>query len=244
MKIAHISDFHLRCHLPGTSASPARLSREMPKLLAEVVGRIKEEKPDLITVTGDLVDHPFLGMDDPANLEAGKKDLRLIAEILGGFSCPVAVIFGNHDHPQLFRQVFDSAPELEVEGYRVLSFFDEEVDGNFPQRMGEERERFLAVLRDEDARPQIHLQHFLIAPERNEGYPHTYREGESLRQALLADGRVKLVLSGHYHPGEPLFCEGDVHFGIAPAFGERPHPYRIYTVTEEGVTEEEFALRG
>ena len=48
---------------------------------------------------------------------------------------------------------------------------------------------------------------------------------------------------GHYHRGEPLFREGDVHFSTAPAFGERPHPYRIYTLTESGIAQTERCLR-
>jgi len=243
MKIAHISDFHLRRHLPGTSAVSRRQSRLMPGLLAEAAARIQAEKPDLVVVTGDLVDHPFVGTDEPEILAAGEMDLRLIAGILEGFACPVAVVHGNHDHPVLFDQVFGSIPELEARGHRVLCFYDQEVDGHFPQRLGRERERFLAALQDRDPRPQIHVQHYLIAPERNQGYPHTYREGESIKQSLLADGRVRLVLSGHYHRGEPLFRQGEVYFGIAPAFAEPPHPYRIYALTDDGVSQKERSLR-
>ena len=109
--------------------------------------------------------------------------------------------------------------------------------------MGAQRERFLAALNDGDPRPQIHLQHYLVAPARVRGYPHAYREAESLKAALMADCRVRLALCGHYHKGDSLFKEGHVYFGNAPAFGEPPHPFRVYNMDDTGVTQTEFHLR-
>ena len=244
MKIAHISDFHLRHHLPGTSGISRRLSRRMPDLLTEAVAQIRAESPDLVAVTGDLVDYPFYGMCDPDRIALGEKDLRLVGEIFSAFTCPVAFLYGNHDHPESFHKIFGHHPaDFDADGRRILLFFDDEVENHFPQRLGSERERFLAALADADPRPQIHLQHYLIAPERNEGYPHTYREAESLKEALLTDPRVRLVLSGHYHRGEPLFREGHIYFSTAPAFGEPPHPYRIYTLNGDDISQTERSLR-
>ena len=226
MKIAHVSDFHLRHHLPGTSTISRRLSRHMPDLISQAVERIRAESPDLAVVTGDLVDHPFYGMRDCQLVALGEKDLCLVRECFAPLTCPVAFLYGNHDHPESFHRVYGDLPaEFEVAGHRVLIFFDDEVDDHFPQRMGAQRERFLAALNDDDPRPQIHLQHYLVAPVRARGYPHAYREAESLRAALVADSRVRLVLCGHYHKGDRLFNEGHVYFGNAPAFGEPPHPF-------------------
>ena len=99
MKIAHISDFHLRHHLPGTSTISRRLSRHMPELITQAVGRIRGESPDLVVVTGDLADHPFYGMHDEELIALGEKDLRLIRECFAPLTCPVAWLYGNHDHP-------------------------------------------------------------------------------------------------------------------------------------------------
>ena len=244
MKIAHVSDFHLRHHLPGTSTISRRLSRHMPDLISQAVDRIRGESPDLVVVTGDLVDHPFYGMRDPELIALGERDLRLVRERFAPLCCPVAWLYGNHDHPDSFHRVYGDLPaDFRVAGHRVLLFFDDEVENNVPQRMGAQRERFIAVMNDADPSPQIHLQHYLVAPERTGGYPHAYREAGSLKSALLADGRVRLVLSGHYHMGDSLFREGRVHFANAPAFGEPPHPFRVYTIDEAGVTQTEFHLR-
>ena len=245
LKIAHISDFHLRHHLPGTSTLPRRLSRRMPDLIAEAVARISDESPDLVAVTGDLVDHPFYGMHDAHLVALSEKDLRLIRERFSRLRCPVTFLPGNHDHPGAFARAFGNPTmDLGVNGHRILSFLDHEVAGHVPQRLGHERTRFQAALSDDDPRPQVHLQHYLIHPERNEGYPHTYREAESMREALQSDPRVRLVLSGHYHRGEPLHEVEKVAYGIAPAFVEPPHPYRIYSLTETNVTQTEYVLSG
>jgi D-glycero-D-manno-heptose 1,7-bisphosphate phosphatase len=244
MKIAHISDFHLRHNLPGTSAISRRLSRKMPDLIQEAVRRIGDVNPDLVAVTGDLVDYPFYGMQDQDLLSIGLKDLALVRELFSPLTCPVAFLFGNHDHPQSFQETFGDLPtDFDVDGYRILLFMDEEVHNNFPQRIGNQRERFLEVIQDSDTRPQVHLQHYLISPINNQGYPHSYLEAESLQEAIEKDPRIRLVLSGHYHTGVPLFEAGGTCFSTAPAFGEPPHPFRIYECGVDGITQTEFSLR-
>ncbi len=244
LRIAHISDLHLRRALPGVASVSRRLSRRVPDLLVEAVRRIGEVEPDLVAVTGDLVDYPLYDLREGRFADAGERDLALVREAFAPLRCPIAWLYGNHDHPGLFRRVFGSQPvDFDVKGWRILVFNDDEVDCHAPQRMGQERERFLATLADGDPRPQVHLQHYLIAPDRSDGYPHNYREAESLERALAGDGRVRLVLSGHYHGGEALFRRGLAHFAVAPAFAEPPHPYRIFELSQAGITQTDCALR-
>lgn len=228
MRIAHISDFHLRQHLAGTSAVAARRSREVPALLKEAVTRIAAAGVDLTVVTGDLIDHPFADADAPDHLRDGEADLRLVADSLGRLPCPWMALPGNHDHAQLFAGVFGLPLERQIGEVRVIPFHDWEGDDHVPERVGEERSRFDRALDDDDPRLQIHVQHYLVAPERNEGYPHTYGDGRDLQQALVDDARVRLVLSGHYHAGVEPFREGATWFATAPAFCEAPHSYRVY----------------
>jgi 3',5'-cyclic AMP phosphodiesterase CpdA len=229
MKIGHISDFHLRHHLSGTAAVPTRLSRQMPMLLERAVERLAAEDLDWLAVTGDLVDHPFADMDGRENRERGEADLRLIRDILAQMPCPLVVVYGNHDHPELFRRVFGANEEvLELAGHRVFCFFDEEGAGHVPERVGRARWRFNSALADGDTRPQVHLQHYLIHPERNEGYPHNYGEAAALKRALEQSGKVRLVLAGHYHSGVELCGENGIYYAVAPAFCEAPHAFHIY----------------
>jgi len=77
MKLVHISDFHLRHYLPGTASAPTRTSRKMPELLQQAVAHIEAESPDMVAVTGDLVDYPGDAHRDVNLIALGKKDLHL-----------------------------------------------------------------------------------------------------------------------------------------------------------------------
>ncbi len=236
MRIGHISDFHLRHSLSGTSAVAARRSRAMPEKIARAVEVLREEGVDWVAVTGDLVDHPFEQMHSPDNLQRGEADLQLVRELLQPLSCPAFVLYGNHDHPLLFRRVFGAVEAgIDIGDYRVYCFYDEEGADHVPVRIGAELERFHTALQDGDVRPQIHLQHYLVHPQKNEGYPHTYGTSPWLKSSLEASGKVHLLLSGHYHPGVPVLAQGPVHYAAAPAFCEAPHRFCIYELDGQRV---------
>jgi hypothetical protein len=69
----------------------------------------------------------------------------------------------------------------------------------------------------------------------NEGYPHSYGDAEWMLDEIVKSGRVRLVLSGHYHWGVRPFELGGVYFATAPAFAEAPHPFWLYEVGSDGV---------
>ena len=243
MRIAHISDFHLRHHLPGNSLSSKRRGRFVADLLAVAVNEINALTKDLLAVTGDLVDYPLYGLDDPDLQSRGLEDLRLVKEILGRATCPIVTLYGNHDHPAHFRDLFGDDPlERDIEGHRILTFLDEEGEGHHPERVGAERSRFEQVLDDSDGRPQVHLQHYQVWPHHETGYPHSYRDAPTLKNAIVASKRVCLVLSGHYHGGYNLFEEDGVAFSTSTAFCEFPHAYRTYDLTEGAITERVYTL--
>ena len=65
--------------------------------------------------------------------------------------------------------VFRHIPnDQEVSGYRVICFNDDEGDDNVPLRVGSERQRFLSVVTNTASLPQIHIQHYVVWPERND----------------------------------------------------------------------------
>ena len=235
MKIAHISDFHLRHHLPDGDG-------EMANLISEAVRQLAAHAPDLVVVTGDLVHYPLDALDDPAMVALGEKDLHLVRECFARLTCPVAYVYGNHDHPASFRRIFCDF-EFDAAGFRVIAFLDDEGDHHVPQRVGAELDRFYAVVSDADPRPQIHLQHYPIAPECDGEYPFNYGNAAALKAALLADARPKLVLSGHYHEGVPLMAEDHVYFATARAFRDPPHPYCLYAVADAHITQTHYTLR-
>lgn len=244
MKIIHVSDLHLRHHLPGTSDIASRLSRDMPTLLADLVDQAAREGADLFVLSGDLVDYPFDGFEDPTTQAQGEADLRLIQAILAQLPMPLVLVRGNHDHPALMDRVCGHLPQtLDVAGHRVLCFNDDEGEDHQPRRLGTSLRRFEDALDDADSPPQIHVQHYVVWPERNEGYPHTYRDAAQMRDQIIESGRVRLVLSGHYHIGVPLFALDGVYFTTVRGFCEAPHPYAVYHVDGQRIRVEERVMR-
>ncbi|RMH69850.1 MAG: hypothetical protein D6675_11300 [Gemmatimonadetes bacterium] len=236
MKIVHVSDLHLRDHLPGTSDFPYRKSREMPDRLHELLRQIQFEDPDLLVISGDLLDYPLDEMDNPERQAQAEADLYVIADMLYPLDFPYVVLPGNHDQYEVYHAVFGDLPvEHTIQGYRIITFCDAEAADHVPERVGEQRDRFERVLQDDDPRPQIHIQHFVIAPEIDHEYPHNYRDAAVLQDQIVHSGKVRLVLSGHYHSGVKPFQTGTTTFAVIPAFCERPHPYWIYELMPDHV---------
>lgn len=220
----------------------------MPQAFGSALRRLNAAEVDVVVVTGDLVDHPLEQESTPQELAAGEQDLRLIANALDdALSCPWVVLPGNHDHEALFEQVFGARScEQEVKGVRLLSFHDwdrphdpqiQDLMPNVPRRERQEAERFGAILADAaDRRPQVHLQHYVITPRCDEGWPHTYSDGESLRDAIVDDGRVRLCLSGHFHTGVEPHRVGPTWFCVGPAFCQAPHPFLLHELTDNSLT--------
>ena len=125
MRIAQITDLHMRHHLPGTAHIPRRKSRLVPDLLRRAVERLRAERPDVVILSGDLLDYPLDRMEDPETLPLGRADLVLVRDILEGLDCPRLVLPGNHDPEPLVAEVFASPLEIDVAGHRVLTFVDE-----------------------------------------------------------------------------------------------------------------------
>ncbi len=223
----------------------------MPDYFAQALQQIRALAPDLLVVSGDLVDYPLDRLNDLATQVQGRHDLALVEALLHDFPAPVAVVPGNHDDLLAFSDFFGKDGEAQhpeypsdqmVKGYRVLTFHDAEGPGNVPRRIGNQATRFNAALADTTTAPQIHIQHYLVWPERNAEYPHTYGEGAAMRDAITASGNVKLVLSGHYHTGVPPFNEKGTWFATVPAFAEPPHPFWLYELEGNQLTHHAFTL--
>lgn len=253
MRIAQITDLHLRHHLPGTSPISPRRSRSMPSLFAQALTHIADSKPDLLAITGDLIDAPewlirppqlFIMDDRRPWLDAALADYRLIKQLLDDTGLRYIILGGNHDIPDLLWQVFPRDEDVfDLNGHRIARFCDEESDGHHPRRFLDDRQRFDTLLADPASPPQIHLQHYVLTPALNEGYPHTYQEGEELTRRIVDSHKVRLCLSGHYHPGTPLLHHQSTCFSTAPAFCTWPHPWRLYDLPSQGqVTLHESAL--
>lgn len=229
MRIAHLSDLHLRQALPGTSHIARRQSRRVPELLRAAVARLEREAPDVVICSGDLLDYPLDRMEDPETLALGQADLALIAGILAPLGCPSIVLPGNHDPLPATRALFCPPEEIVVDGLRFLTFVDREEEANVPHRRAEALERFRAAVAEEASLPQVHVQHYVLWPEPPQSdYPYRYSDADRLAAEAASCAAVRLVLSGHYHPGLAPRQRGGTWFATAPAFCEAPHPLWLY----------------
>ncbi len=232
---------------------PIRQSRLMADHFAQALKHIKEQQVDMIAITGDLLDVPYSlylptpGFEgvDPAYWDvAAEADYRLVRDLLDATALPYMVLPGNHDWDAVMWRVFDPQDNLQiVAGRRVVRFCDHEHRGNVPRRFHPQRTQWLDELARTGEPRQIHLQHYVITPELNEGYPYSYGEAKTMHQQIINSGQVELCLSGHYHRGTELIQDNGVYFSTCSAFCEAPYPWRIYEINQTGVTMTEHALQ-
>ncbi|RLA43065.1 MAG: hypothetical protein DRQ97_13210, partial [Gammaproteobacteria bacterium] len=249
MKIAHITDLHIRLHIPGLAPnSPARF-RESFAVFLQALEKIKAAGADRVILTGDIVDVPACVLRptdyytdlSPLFLPAIGKDYQAVRDALDATGVPYSIIPGNHDHYPTFRSVFpDAEKTIDHDGFRFVGYCDREWKNNTPHRHDRERKRMVAELAAPDSPPQIHLQHFLPFPQIESDYPFNYRDADNITRLYAESGKVLLSLSGHYHPGTELVEKEGVTYATGKRFCEAPFPYCIYTLGDNGISQEEF----
>ncbi|NRA40631.1 MAG: metallophosphoesterase [Planctomycetes bacterium] len=237
LKLAQISDLHLRDSIPGSSGDPCRQSRLMPLALRDSLDFFKTQAVDLVIITGDLVDVPL-----PHHKENDQQviaEYKKVKDVLDAGGIDYQVIPGNHDDPDCFFQVFEKQACFEKAGYEFYSFYDHQDGGNDVYRQDEELELFKKACQKEGPRNQIHLQHYLITPDQNDGWPHTYSNADEILEQIANSSRMLLSLSGHYHPGSDLLCEGlgkgESYFYVAKSFSEDYFHHSIFILNEGAV---------
>ena len=238
-RLLHFTDMHLRHHQPGTAANPKRLSRFMLATLEKLKIQVGELAPDVVVMTGDILDVPdkvIVGgsPDERSNgqwLIEATADYQLVKDWFDGIGVPYLVIPGNHDHETTFKQVFGDTTGLRDEaGFRFFSFWDRLAADRQPERIGTSANLFhTALSAPEHDCFQIHLQHYMIDPPTfSRGWQYEYKNALNMKYALEKSGRVRAVLSGHYRPGSLVVGVGDIIHSLPPAFCEAPHTFRIY----------------
>ena len=238
-RLLHFTDMHLRHHQPGTATNPKRLSRSMLATLERLEVEVRDLEPDVVVMTGDLLDIPdeviFGGSPDGRSnaqwLVEAAADFQLVKEWFDGIGVPYLVIPGNHDHEATFKQVFgDTKGPRDEAGFRFFSFWDQLAADRQPERIDTSADLFHAALNaPEHDCFQIHLQHYMIDPPTfSRGSQYEYKNAAKMKHDIEKCGRVRAVLSGHYHPGSLVVGAGDIIHSLPPAFCEAPHTFRIY----------------
>lgn len=246
MRIAHLTDIHLRHHLWGVPSTPRRRTRHMHHLLELALDQIIKQDADVLAITGDLLDAPRWLSEAQAGFEydevgpwrkAALKDYQLIHDMLIRKLKPVGlpwiVLPGNRDNDALFWQVFDeSADVMEIAGVRLVRFCDRPYlvskVGRGPRRFANQRLLFDEHLLLNDGLPQVHLQHYIIEPRVSEA--HNYAEAPYLASQITQTTHVRLCLSGHYHKGTPSITQNKTLFATTSAFCDSPHVWRLFDI--------------
>lgn len=249
--ILQFTDLHFRKALPGHSGHVERLSRHGPTLLEALAARIADEDPDLVVFTGDIIDAPHDLLHGTAEeeyaaflREAVRSDYRTMRSWLDSLKRPWMIAPGNHDYRPVFEEVFADAPRrFSLSPIDVHAYFDWEVRENTAERLAAERKRFEHALAGADRDGwTVHLQHFLIWPRVQHGYPMRYREADELRDLLAADAGRHLVLCGHFHEGTLPVDLGRARFAVCPSLTEAPHRYRVFSFSDGDCRFREEAL--
>jgi len=242
LQILQVTDFHLREALAGHNGHVHRLSRHVPQLLEALAARIRDEAPDLVAVTGDLLDVPHALLDGDRShdlktlVRQSLADYALVRRWLEGLGRPWMVLPGNHDYGPAFDVVFGTSPEvMQLGTVAVHAFRDWEQAGNQALRLGASRARFEHLLENAaETSREVHLQHFVVRPHVDYNYPLLYGDSDDIAaRAAQAPGR-RLLLSGHWHGGTPMVTIGNARSAVCPAFCEPPHPYRVFDLAPDG----------
>ena len=167
LRIAHLSDFHLGVQSPGVGA------------VAKACVWVRERRPDLVVLTGDLLTHP--------------RGEPLLRKLVGLLPQPVFAVLGNHDlaisrDPQAKRsnlQELEPATLLRDDG-RLLELRGRSVwiAGTDARLVVRGRPRVDANTLSRDADLRILLCHYPLVVD------------------LLQPGKFDLVLAGHMHDGQ------------------------------------------
>ena len=217
-----------------------RKCRLMRRMLPDCLADIARAKPDLLVCGGDLIDH--------FNQPGWRDDLEAVHDIFEQSGLAYQVIPGNHDpQPETFYEVFHRPPrEMRFDACRLIFFCDDSCVNRDPDsvRSKDSIDRMTQLLKQ--ATPGISLtlliQHYVIYPNCNDGYPHNYRNAAAIRN-IMEDGYDNLIsISGHYHPGVDLTAQGGVRYFIGRAFCEAPHPYYLLHINDTDIKIEQRGM--
>lgn len=100
MKILHTADWHL-----GKIVNSVHMTEDQAHVLRQLMEIVREEKPDLIIIAGDIYDRSIPPKEAVELLDS------VLTQLITDFDSPILIISGNHDSPdrlqfgsRLFRE--------------------------------------------------------------------------------------------------------------------------------------------
>lgn len=219
-KIIHLSDFH-------------------SKPFKGVLDKVKEEKPDIICITGDYINDHCKNKDKM--LEYAKKLVSI---------APVYYITGNHERRlDSFNQLMS---ELEKTGFTIL--LDKIIDTDFCTILGLDENQ--ADFDDYKARKNgtfkyRDMSNLFEELDKHSGFKivlsHFPENFEGIKELNYSQYDFDLQLSGHAHGGQwimpffgPLFSPGQ---GILPKYARGSFGTKPKLIISRGLGNSEFPIR-
>ncbi len=234
IRAAVISDLHLAAeqnvHIPGRRGEIADI------LLLRAVRRLNRFiKPDIVLITGDLINAP--GSADAVKLSETLRDTLAL------LTMPYLVIPGNHDlKNQEFYRIFPKPEKFtDVGKVRFVAFDDAETPGYNAVRSAGDLE-IMREARDGWDGFLVSVQHVPLLPPGM--LPYNYDNAAEVL-AVMKECGYRASISGHYHPGfQPTVYKGTTLITVK-ATCETPFTYQLVEIGDDGqveVREEALAL--
>ncbi|MCM8809449.1 MAG: metallophosphoesterase [Candidatus Omnitrophica bacterium] len=224
MKILLLSDIHYKSE--GISKIPERNTKFGFEFLKRVIRRIKDEKIDVIIISGDIIDDSLSHTAQEDYLE-----IKNFLESLDDKKILIAP--GNHDlEPERFKNFFGQYKFCVLGDFLLYVFYDNYLEGEICKRDYQEIENFEKIIKENSGKKIIVIQHNLVFPKIESDYPFNILESEKIH-SFYKENNVFLSISGHYHKGLNLVNQDGIYYFTIPAICEEPFKYFIFEIGSE-----------
>ncbi len=172
-KIAHISDYH---------------NTNSKRIKETLIKRLKENRPDIIVITGDLID------SRRTNIETASDFVKSIAHI-----APIYYVFGNHE--SRLKNIEYLEEKIQNVGAKILrnNYVKLEKDGEYIKLIGIDDPCFFGISKEEE---KTKLENIIktLAKEENRFTILLIHRPEYMQ--IYSNNNVDLVFTGHAHGGQ------------------------------------------
>jgi len=223
MRILAIGDIH---YVSDSSyiGLPERKYELGPEFVERILRREKENF-DVIVVCGDFVDN--------RTLSCTENDFLEIKKIIEKEKKPFIFVRGNHDieFSKFCKLSGNSTLPLIYGEYIFYPFCDNYLKDEKCYRKKQEIEKFKKFSQKFRDKKIITIQHNIIYPEIEGGYPYNFENGEEILN-LYEENNVLVSISGHYHKGIKEKKHKGIYFLTLPAICESPFSYYIIEINK------------
>ncbi|MEM7255941.1 MAG: metallophosphoesterase [Pseudomonadota bacterium] len=214
-RIVQITDIHLT-EAPGSELYGVDTGAALTKVIAAI--HQLEEQPELIVVTGDLVE------------EGTQASYQRVQSSLATLDLPVYVLPGNHDHSHTMHKVltdnFISYVRSTTVGKWVCVFVDSQVEGQAHGLVtASDLSRLQQTFNNDINRPVLVALHHTpsgVCPSAG----CQLQNADAFTRLLNEHSNVKAVIAGHTHTEFEVNAGSHMQFTTPSTFAQARHAQR------------------